>query len=970
MQDEMPKAFEPSTVEARWYKFWIDHGFFRASLDPADARPAYVVPMPPPNVTGSLHVGHAMRVTFEDALVRWHRMRGHNALWQPGIDHAGIATQTVVERGLKREGKSRHDLGREAFAERVWQWKAESGGRIALQQRELGASADWERSKFTMDADLSRAVREAFVRLYEEGLLYRDKRLVNWDVEAQTVLSDLEVENDEGAQGELFEFAYKVEGTDEELVVATTRPETMLGDTAVAVHPDDPRYRHLVGKRLVHPFVERRVPVVADAVLVDPKFGTGAVKVTPAHDFNDFATGKRHDLEFVTVIGFDGKMNELAGPFQGLDRFEARKAVKKKLAELGLAKGSKPHTLTLPRSERNGSVVEPMLSTQWFVTMKGMAQKALAAVADGRTKIVPADWVKTYDHFLENIQDWCVSRQLWWGHQVPAFYCDACHEVIVAREDPKACPKCQAPSPRRDPDVLDTWFSSALWPFSTLGWPDKTPALARFYPASDLETGYDILFFWVARMMMFGLHFMGEVPFRRVLLAGMVVDETGQKMSKVKGNVIDPLDLIHGATFRQVVEKASPGVPFDEAMKKFQKAYPSTAQMGEGFPPFGVDALRLTLSSYSPSTRRIALAPRRIEGYRHFCNKLWNATRYVLPHLEGLAPAEGVPAATSLANRWVLDRLGATLGEAFRALDDYRLDEALQALYHFVWHDFCDWYLELTKPVFQQGSDAEKAETRAVLAYALETAIRALHPFAPFVTEDLWQRLPRPASRPASLCVAPYPTESDGRADPAANAHMTALQGVIGAARTVRSEHEVHPGAQVPLVLRTNDGELRALLEREVVALRTLVKTHEAIAIEPAGGARSRGYVLTVAGDVEVLVGLVGLVEGSKELGRIEREQRKVEKDLAVLEKRLSLPSFVEKAPAEVVAEARAQLEALRRTRERLDEARGLAAELDGPAALGPAPRGGLGSTFERLDGPRLAREASGRPPRASAASA
>jgi valyl-tRNA synthetase len=938
MQDEMPKAFEPSTVEARWYAFWLDHGHFAASLDPADRRPAYVVPMPPPNVTGSLHVGHAMRVTFEDALVRWHRMRGYNTLWQPGIDHAGIATQTVVERLLKREGKSRHDLGREAFTERIWAWKAESGGRIALQQRELGASADWARSKFTMDDDLVRAVREAFVRLYEEGLLYRDKRLVNWDIEAQTVLSDLEVENDEGAQGELFEFAYRLAGQDgqavegAELVVATTRPETMLGDTAVAVHPDDPRYTHLIGQKLVHPFVDRLVPVIADAVLVDPKFGTGAVKVTPAHDFNDFATGKRHGLEFVTVIGFDGKLNELAGPFAGLERFEARKAVKKKLAELGLARGTKPHTLTLPRSERNGSIVEPMLSTQWFVSMKGMADQALAAVADGRTTIVPADWGKTYEHFLNNIQDWCVSRQLWWGHQVPAFYCDACGHVIVERQDPSACPKCGAPSPRRDPDVLDTWFSAALWPFSTLGWPDQTPALERFYPANDLETGYDILFFWVARMMMFGLHFMGDVPFRRVLLAGMVVDETGQKMSKVKGNVIDPLDLIHGATFRQVVEKASPGVPFDEAMKKFQKAYPSTAQMGEGFPPFGTDALRLTLASYSPSTRRIALAPRRIEGYRHFCNKLWNATRYVMPHLEGLAPAEGVPPATSLANRWVLDRLGAALGETFRALEEYRLDEALQSLYHFVWNDFCDWYLELTKPVFQQGSDDEKAETRAVLAHALETALRALHPFAPFVTEDLWQRLPKPASRPASVCIASYPLADAGREDPAARAQMETLQKVIGAARTVRSEHEVHPGAQVPLVLRTNDEALRALLSREAVSLRTLVKTREGVLVEASGGPRHRGHVLTIAGEVEVLVGLVGLVEGAKELARIEREKRKVEKDLAVLEKRLSQPTFVEKAPPEVVAEARALLETLKRTRDSLDEARSLAAELDAPA--------------------------------------
>jgi valyl-tRNA synthetase len=934
---EMPKAFEPKEVEARWYAFWLEKGFFAAESDPADKRPVYVVPMPPPNVTGSLHIGHAMRVTFEDILVRWHRMRGFNTLWQPGIDHAGIATQTVVERNLRREGKSRHDLGREAFIEKVWEWKAESGGRIALQQRELGASADWPRSVFTMDPGYAAAVTEAFVRLHEQGLIYRATRLVHWDVEAQTVLSDLEVINEEGANGELFEFAYPIAEEDGggEIVVATTRPETMLGDTAVAVHPDDERYKHLIGKRLKHPFVDRLVPIIGDGILVDPKFGTGAVKVTPAHDFNDFATGKRNKLEEISIFTLDGKVNEQGGAFKGLDRFEARKAVKKKLNELGLARGTKPHILTLPRSERNNSVVEPMLSTQWFVDMKPLAAPALAAVADGRTKIIPEEWVKTYNHFLENIQDWCISRQLWWGHRVPAFHCKSCEHITVTREPTvAACPKCGSSEMKQDDDVLDTWFSSGLWPFATLGWPAKTPALDKFYPAGDMETGYDILFFWVARMMMMGLHFMGEVPFKRVLLAGLLVDETGEKMSKVKGNVINPLDLIHGATFQAVVEGASPGLPFDEAFAKFKKSYPSIVTMGEGFPAFGTDALRLTLASYSPASRRIPLAPKRIEGYRHFCNKMWNATRFTQPYLTELAEggsggalAEGVPAATTLANRWILDRLGAALAGAQQGLEQYRLDDAVQVLYHFFWNELCDWFLELTKPVFQAGTDADKRETAAVLAYALEAAMRALHPFAPFVTEELWQRLPRPASRPASVCVSRYPTAEEGREDPDARAKMAALQAAITAARTIRSEHEVHPGSAVPLTLRTANDALRALLTSESAALRALVKVEGDPVIEAPGAERPAGYVLDIAGDIEVLVGLKGHVDPKKEEARIEREIKKCEKDIAVLEKRLSLPSFLDKAPPEVVAEARALLETLKRTKGRLEESRKLIGE-------------------------------------------
>jgi valyl-tRNA synthetase len=931
MSAEMPKGYEPAEIEPKWYAFWVEQGVFRATDDPGDKRPVYCIPMPPPNVTGALHMGHALTAAIEDVLTRWHRMRGFNTLWTPGIDHAGISTQVVVERQLKREGKTRHDLGREKFIERVWQWKAESGGRIALQQRELGASPDWDRSKFTMDPQLARAVTEAFVRLYEEKLIYQDTRLINWCVDCRTVLSDLEVVNEEGQNGELFEFAYRIAGSDEEIVVATTRPETMLGDTAVAVHPDDPRYRHLHGKMVQHPFVDRQFPIITDAILVDPKFGTGAVKVTPAHDFNDFATGKRHRLQEITIFDLGGAMNENAGQFKGLDRKEARKQVKRELEKMGLARGTKPHLLTLPRCERSGTIVEPMISTQWYVKMKPLAEPALAAVADGRTKIIPEEWTKTYNHFLENIQDWCISRQLWWGHQIPAWFCPNGH-VTVAREAPTGCSTCKSAELRQDEDVLDTWFSSGLWPFSTLGWPDKTPALAKFYPASDMETGYDIIFFWVARMMMMGLHFMKEVPFRRVLLHGMVVDENGEKMSKVKGNVIDPLDLIHGSSFDDIIQKTLPGAPREEALTKFKKSYPSAAQMGTGFPAFGADALRYTLASYSPQAKRIALAPKRIEGYRHFCNKIWNATRMVQLYLEqhgAPQPTDAIPSPTWRSSRWIMSRLADALEQTDRGLTDFRLDDASGALYRFFWDELCAWYLEITKPVLQGEKSPLAAEVIATLVHVLETSLRALHPFVPFLTEELWQQIPRPASRPASIALAPYPRADAGRPDPAADREMGIVCAAIIAARTIRSEHEVHPAAKVHLVLRAADEKIRALLTEELVTIRTLVKTEGDPAIEPSGGGRPPGSVMSVAGEVEVLVGLRGLVEGSKESARVDREIKKVEKDLAVLQKKLASPAFVEKAPAEVVAQSREQLQALERTRARLEEARQLAAELD-----------------------------------------
>ncbi|MDP9036471.1 MAG: valine--tRNA ligase [Myxococcota bacterium] len=979
----LDQPYDPARVEPRWYAFWEQNGVFAASDAQADTRPVYSLPMPPPNVTGSLHMGHAQRCTLEDTLTRWHRMRGYNTLWQPGIDHAGIATQLVVERQLAREGLSRQSLGRAAFVERVWQWKAESGGRIALQQRVLGASPDWSRSKFTMDPSMSAAVTEAFVRLHEQGLMYRATRLINWCPECQTSLSDLEVENDEGVNGELFEFAYLLDGAGGEIVVATTRPETILGDTAVAVHPDDPRYSALHGRRVKHPFLERTLPIITDAVLVDPKFGTGAVKVTPAHDFNDFATGKRHALEEINILNADGTLNANGGPFAGLDRKEARRAVKKALEERGLARGAKPHTLTLPRCTRSGGVVEPMISTQWFLKMQAMAAKALEAVHDGSTVIIPGEWTKTYDHFLENIQDWCVSRQLWWGHRIPAWH-GPNGELRVARERPRELGAEGPDSPwKQDADVLDTWFSSALWPFSTLGWPNETPALQRFYgpPNSDLETGYDILFFWVARMMMFGLHFMGRVPFRRILLSGLIVDETGEKMSKVKGNVIDPLDLVSGTTFAEMAKKTLPGAPEHEALAKFKKAYPSAAAMGTGFPAFGADAVRFTLATYPPSNKRIALAPKRIEGNRHFLNKIWNATRLALDLLDGVtwpeetdaeaAPLRDAPAHRATRtdappsmprgfyNRWIRSRFAAACVAAEDGLDSFRIDEAALAAYRFFWNDLCDWYLELIKPVLRKAaedthdgssiaagaeaptlrSDAalrpdRVPEAQATLSYVLEGSLRLLHPMMPFITEELWQRLPKPSSRRVSIAFGPFPTAESERAaaDPDVDAWMDLLKAVVTAARTVRSEHGVDKWASVPMRIRSATPEVLAFLREHGEAIRILVRTAGDPVFEAVGGAREAGSTLSVVpsehGPIEILVALKGLVEPDAERARIERELKKLDKELAAVGKKLASPGFVERAPAEIVQEAEAQRSSMLDAKVRLEAARRLAEEL------------------------------------------
>ncbi len=934
---ELSKSYDPRDVEARWNAEWLARGYFRAA-DTGDHANAFSIVIPPPNVTGSLHMGHALTVTIQDALTRVMRMRGRNTLWLPGTDHAGIATQVVVERLLKIEGADRHQLGRGRFIERVWQWKGESGGRIYEQLKTIGSSLDWDRERFTMDEQLSRAVREAFVRLHEEGLVYRANRLINWCVSCRSVISDLEVEREEGGNGELFSFAYPLADGTGEIVVATTRPETILGDSAVAVHPDDERYKHLVGKRLKAPFHERTIPIIADAILVDMAFGTGAVKVTPAHDFADFETGKRHGLEEINILEPDGKLNAAGAQFAGMDRFQARKAVKKALDEMGLARGAKPHKLAIGRCSRSGDVLEPIISKQWYVKTKPLAEPAIAAVNEGRTTFTPEEWSKTYMYWMNNIQDWCISRQLWWGHQIPAWNCAKCSEATVARTTPEKCAHCGSAEITQDPDVLDTWFSSALWPFSTLGWPAKTRALETFYPTSVMETGYDILFFWVARMMMMGIHFMGDVPFRKVLLHGMVCDESGEKMSKVKGNVIDPLDLVNGAPLRTLVEHASArGVAYEDALKKFRKCYPAVSEMADGFPAFGSDAVRFYLGTNPPQSKRINLQLRQMERARNFANKIWNATRFALPYLEPLE-ANATPlvldrGALSLADRWILSRLAVAIEEVNRGVDEFRLDESTGAMRRFFWDELCDWYLELTKSVFLGSDDSAKDAARKTLAVCLETAMRLLHPFMPFITEEVWQKLPAcvrsgtaTGAKAEHVIVAAFP--ESGQRDEAAERDMTLLQGVIVAARNIRAELGIRAKDPIHPVIRTDDRAARAVIDRFGDAICQLTHAAE-VTFESASAVRPKGVGYAVFQNIEVLVPLAGLIDPKNEAARLGREIAKAVKDVERLQKQLGNESFIARAPKETVDIARDDLKNAEAKVKKLEEALAIVAEAE-----------------------------------------
>jgi len=862
---ELAKVYEPKAVEETWYREWEGKGYFHAEA--ASGGQPYSIVIPPPNVTGALHMGHALNNTLQDILCRWKRMSGCNVLWMPGTDHAGIATQNVVERQLAAQGTDRHTLGREAFIERVWQWKAESGGQIIGQLKRLGASCDWERERFTMDEGLSRAVREVFVSLYEQGLIYRDNRLINWCPRCHTALSDIEVEHEEKA-GHLWHLRYPVIGTDRHLVVATTRPETMLGDTAVAVHPEDERYADLVGKMVLLPLVNREIPIIADEY-VDREFGTGVVKITPAHDFNDFEVGRRHGLELVNVFDESGFINENGGPYRGQERFAARKRIVEDLDAQGLLAKIDDHNLALGGCYRCKTVVEPYLSLQWYVKVGPLADQALAAVKDGRTRIVPQQWENTYFDWLENIKDWCISRQIWWGHRIPAWYCADCEGITVSRTDAAACSHCGSTNIRQETDVLDTWFSSALWPFSTMGWPDQTPELKTFYPTACLVTGFDILFFWVARMMMMGLHFMGDVPFREVYIHALVRDAQGQKMSKSKGNVIDPLTVIDA---------------------------------------YGTDAFRFTLAAFAAQGRDIKLAEERIAGYRNFANKLWNAARFALMNLEGFDPV-AVDAGSlvySNADRWILYRLNEAAREVNASLAEYRYNDAASTLYRFTWSEFCDWYIELVKDDLYRGEPERRQTARYILWQVLEELLRMLHPFMPFITEEIWQALPGEKECP-SIMQASYPQPTSERDAFYAGANeMELVMEVIRGIRNIRGEMEVAPSREIAAILDCGSLESLNLLKQNEVYIMSLARLSD-LAIGQ-GIERPNDASLQVARDVEIIVPLKGLVDVEEEEKRLLKEIAKIEKEIDLFSKKLENPSFVDRAPAEIVAREREKL--------------------------------------------------------------
>ena len=866
---DLPNRYDPTAVESRWYAHWEARGYFRAESD-AKGRP-YCIVIPPPNVTGSLHMGHALDNTLQDVLIRMKRMDGFNTLWMPGTDHAGIATQYVVERQLAAEGKTKDDLGRDAFVARVWEWKRQSGGTIIRQLKRLGASCDWSRERFTMDEGLSRAVREVFVRLWEEGLVFRDDYIVNWCPRCQTVLSDLEVEREERDA----EFVYIRYGP---LTLGTVRPETKLGDTGLAVHPRDARYASYVGRDLEIASVDGPVTVrvVADEA-VDPAFGTGVIKVTPGHDPVDFEIGRRHDLPVRTVIGFDGRMTALAGRYAGLDRFECRRRIVEDMQALGLIERIEPYRHAVGLCYRCKTVVEPLVSRQWFVQVKPLAEPALKAVRDGRIRIVPRSWVKTYAHWMENIRNWPVSRQLWWGHRIPVWYCDADGSMHVSRTDLTACPQCGGPL-RQDPDVLDTWFSSGLWPFSTLGWPEPTAELRAFYPTSVLVTGYDILFFWVARMAMFGLHVMGEVPFREVYIHTLVRDAEGQKMSKTRGNVIDPLEFMDR---------------------------------------YGTDAFRFTLAALAvPGVRDVRIAGERVEGYRNFANKLWNAARLVLGNLEGYRPAAARGGTPSLGDRWILSRLNATTRAVRLALRRYRFNDAASTLYQFIWHELCDWYLEIAKlSLYRADAPAARQRTQHTLVTVLEQAQRLLHPFMPFITEEIWQQLPH---RGDSIMIAAYPRARAAMADAAAEEQMALLIELVTALRNIRGEMRVAPGVTLAATARVADehaalfGDLAPLVE----ALARVRLTRDAAATRPPNSA------LAVVGASEVYVDLADVVDLAAERQRLAKEIARVEEAIAFATQKLARPEFVERAPEEIVERERAKLAEQRARRDALEASR------------------------------------------------
>ncbi len=920
----MDKNFSPADIEGRWYNKWESAGYFA----PSGHGPAYCIPIPPPNVTGTLHMGHGFQQAIMDALIRYHRMRGHNTLWQVGTDHAGIATQMVVERQLEAEGSSREALGREAFVKRVWDWKEESGGAITQQLRRLGTSPDWERERFTMDPGLSDAVQRVFIALFEKGLIYRGHRLVNWDPKFHTAISDLEVVQEE-EQGSLWHLRYPLSDGEGHLTVATTRPETMLGDTAVAVHPSDPRYQHLVGKTIDLPLTDRQIPIIADDY-VDPEFGSGCVKITPAHDFNDYAMGERHNLPKINIFTASATLNDAVPErFRGLDRYVARDKVITELEALKLLDKIEPHALKVPRGDRSGAVIEPWLTPQWYVDAKKLAEPAIKAVEQGDIRFVPKQWENTYFAWMRDIQDWCISRQLWWGHRIPAWY-DADDKVYVGQSEAEVRRMYELPETltlTQDEDVLDTWFSSALWTFSTLGWPEENADLRSFHPASVLVTGFDIIFFWVARMIMMSLEFMGEVPFHTVYVHGLVRDGEGQKMSKSKGNVLDPIDLIDGIELEALIAKRTANLMQPQLAERIEKA--TRKQFPDGIPGYGTDALRYTFYSLASTGRDIKFDIGRMEGYRNFCNKIWNAARYVLSHTEGhdLLKERGTP---SLADRWIRSRLQSTLLAVDDAVAAYRFDLAAQSLYDFVWNEFCDWYLELSKPVLwdEAGHPQALLGTRQTLAEVLEQALRMLHPFMPFVTEEIWQSVsPLTGTTGDSIMLAPWPTPEPEHTDLDAEDEIEWMKGIIVAIRTIRSEANIPPATTLEVTV-ANTSELdRDRLQRNGAYLQRLSKSASIIPIE--NHEAETASLMALFGELEVRVPMAGLVDVTAELTRLDKEIAKAEAEKARLNGKLTNAKFIERAPADIVAaerqkltQADASLKVLQQQRRQIEELR------------------------------------------------
>jgi valyl-tRNA synthetase len=903
----MDKAYSPADIETRIYAQWESRGYFA----PAGKGPAFSIVIPPPNVTGTLHMGHAFQDTIMDALTRFHRMRGFDTLWQPGTDHAGIATQMVVERQLNAAGQSRIELGRDAFVARVWQWKESSGGMIAKQMRRLGASVDWQRDVFTLDPAMSLKVTDVFVRLYEDGLIYRGKRLVNWDPVLKTALSDLEVVADEET-GSLWHLRYPLSDGPGYLVVATTRPETMLGDAAVAVHPDDERYRHLIGRKVRLPLTSRELPIIADDY-VDPTFGSGCVKITPAHDFNDYELGKRHNLPMINIMTLDAALNDsVPQPYRGLDRFAAREKVLADLDGLGLIERIEPHKLTVPRGDRSNAILEPLLTDQWFVDIKPLAAPAIRAVEEGRVRFVPETWTGVYYDWMHKIRDWCISRQLWWGHRIPAWY-DAEGRYYVGRseQDVRRAHGIGPEVPlRQDDDVLDTWFSSALWPFSTLGWPEKTPALKTYYPTSVLVTGFDIIFFWVARMMMMGLKFMGDVPFRKVYIHGLILDQDGQKMSKSKGNVIDPLDIVDGISLEALLEKRTTGLMQPQMKAAIEKM--TRKQFPQGIAAYGTDALRLCFSRLATQSRDLRFDMAKVEEYRNFCNKLWNASRYVLMNTENQDLA-AAGAQFSLADRWISSRLKDMLGRVETGFADYRLDVVANAVYEFTWHEFCDWYVELSKTVLQSdtASEAAKRGTRMTLIKTLEVLLRAMHPLAPFISEEIWQRVRVLAGVGGETIMrAEFPRAESIGSDRAAEPEMRWVMDFILGVRQIHGEMDIPLARKFEVLLQNASARDLEYLERNLQYLVRLGGVEAPRALKEGEAAPISAVALL--GNLEILVPMKGLIDPVAELERLAKRLRKAEIDMSKLEAKLGNSQFAKNAPPDIVAKDQQRLEELR----------------------------------------------------------